>query len=80
MMGHNIRFKGVIWKIIPKLTLYPFLYNKCINVSKCLEKLWYILSDFFPEQLFLKENIWCDPSIESSQRDSSIDGSQHMQN
>ena len=25
MMGHNRRFKGVIWKIIPKLSLLPFL-------------------------------------------------------
>ena len=25
MMGHNIRFKGVIWKIIPKLSLLLFL-------------------------------------------------------
>ena len=24
MMGHNIGFKGVIRKIIPKLSLYPF--------------------------------------------------------
>ena len=23
MMGHNIRFKGLIWKIIPKLFLLP---------------------------------------------------------
>ena len=25
MMCHNIHFKGVIWKIIPKLSLYPSL-------------------------------------------------------
>ena len=25
MMGHNIRFKGVICKIIPKLSLLPLL-------------------------------------------------------
>ena len=25
MMGHNICFKGVIWKIIPKLSFLPFL-------------------------------------------------------
>ena len=25
MMGHNIHFKGVIWKIIPKLSLLPLL-------------------------------------------------------
>ena len=25
MMGHNIRFKGVIWKIIPILSLLPLL-------------------------------------------------------
>ena len=24
MIGSNIRLKGVIWKIIPKLSLYPF--------------------------------------------------------
>ena len=25
MMGHNICLKGVIWKIIPKLSLFPLL-------------------------------------------------------
>ena len=25
MMGHNIHFEGVIWKIIPKLSLLPLL-------------------------------------------------------
>ena len=25
MMGHNIRFKAVIWKIIPRLFLLPFI-------------------------------------------------------
>ena len=25
MMGHDIRFKGVMWKIIPELSLLPFL-------------------------------------------------------
>ena len=27
MMGHNISFKGVIWKIIPKLSLLPLLFT-----------------------------------------------------
>ena len=25
MMGHNIGFKGIIWKIIPKLSCLPLL-------------------------------------------------------
>ena len=28
--------------------------------------------------LFLNKNICCDPSLESSRRDGSVDGSQHM--
>ena len=34
MMGHNISFKGLIWKLIPKLFLLPFLIlstGTCIN-------------------------------------------------
>ena len=30
MMGFNIRFKGVIWKIIPKLSLSPFLIRSTV--------------------------------------------------
>ena len=33
MMGHNLRFNRVIWKIIPKLSLYPFLSGAFICVS-----------------------------------------------
>ena len=50
MMGHNICFKGVIWKIIPKLSLLPLLIwttgNSCGSwqpskfVTLSLRKLW----------------------------------------
>ena len=38
MMGHNISFKGVIWNIIPKLSLYPFLSGALLffSVIKCV--------------------------------------------
>ena len=28
MMGHNICFKGVIWKVIPKFPFYSFLSGR----------------------------------------------------
>ena len=31
MMGHKIRFKGKIWKIIPKLSLLPFLSGALVE-------------------------------------------------
>ena len=34
MMGHNIHFKGVLWKLIPKLSFYPSLYGALINAEK----------------------------------------------
>ena len=34
MMGHNIRFKGVIWKIICKYSFDPFL-SGTLNVVLC---------------------------------------------
>ena len=37
MMGHNIHFKGVIWKIIPKLSLLPHLI--WTNDLLCMEKI-----------------------------------------
>ena len=30
MMGHNIYFEGVIWKIFPQLPLYSFLFGALI--------------------------------------------------
>ena len=42
MMGHNIRFEGVIWRIIPKLSLLTLLiwstvmYDKYKTMCKCL--------------------------------------------
>ena len=34
MTGHNICFKGVIWKIIPKLTLLPLLIWSTENFTR----------------------------------------------
>ena len=31
MLGLNIHFKGVLWEIIPKLFLYPFLSGALIQ-------------------------------------------------
>ena len=31
IMGHNIPFKEVMWKFIPKLSLYPFLSGALIS-------------------------------------------------
>ena len=33
MMGSNISFKGVLWKIIPKLSLSPLLSGAMITVT-----------------------------------------------
>ena len=42
MVGHNICFKGVIWKIIPKLSLftpsYPELYHKMAELYGSIPK------------------------------------------
>ena len=35
MIGHNIRFKGVIWKIIPKLFLLLLLSGALWNCTGC---------------------------------------------
>ena len=32
MLGHNICFEGVIWKIIPKLSCLPFL-SRALQLS-----------------------------------------------
>ena len=38
MTGHNICFKGVIWKIIPKLSLLPLLSWSTDHLSiQCIE-------------------------------------------
>ena len=34
MIGHNIRFNGVIWKIIPKLSLLPLLIWSTANICR----------------------------------------------
>ena len=42
MMGHKIRFKGVIWKIIPKLSLLPLLIwsTELCTGFFCFEKIF----------------------------------------
>ena len=34
MMGHNIRLKGEIWKLIPKLSLLPLLMLSTANIFR----------------------------------------------
>ena len=56
MMGHNIYFKGVIWKIIPQLSLLPLLIQS--TVYKNVKSLLYSLDlSYYPSaytcQLFL---------------------------
>ena len=38
MMGHNIHFKGIIWKINQNYPFYPFLYGALVIV-KMLEQM-----------------------------------------
>ena len=44
MMGHNICFKRVIWRIILKLSLYPFLSGALSSVREEVSVLEEILS------------------------------------
>ena len=39
MMGHNICFKGVIWKIIPKLSHLPLLIWSTDEIKGAKERL-----------------------------------------
>ena len=42
MIGHNVCFKEIIWNIISKLSLYPFLSGALIitgTLTRCLESL-----------------------------------------
>ena len=33
MMGHNIPFKEVVWKIIPKYPFYPFIFVALVSTT-----------------------------------------------
>ena len=41
MMGHNIHFKGVIWKIIPKLFLLPLLIFSTGAIQISCHNIWF---------------------------------------
>ena len=50
MMGHNISFEGVIWKIIPKLSLLPLLTWSTAESNEN----WYAVVDIKVLDAFIK--------------------------
>ena len=69
MMGHNIHFDGVIWKIIPKLSLLPLLFGALKNdtvaenlvsivtcrICSCYRKYGF---HSYMQDLFMFQKIW----------------------